>query len=425
MKFSKSGQRLLAAAAVSVGIALGITSCGQSNTVDYVYVTASKNNPGQIAVYDLDQESGALTQIPSSPYNSGGRNPVALVTSPNEKYLYVVNHDDNTIVEFAIGTDAKIYPQHTYNTPGSEPQALAINSTGTLLFVVDTFQPGYSVANPGPGALVVFPINSDGSLGTTITNTNVTPNVPFWPVENNPSSVNVTVPLSSSSTDYVYVVNTNTSTQLGTVSAFSFSTASGGGSLTPIGGSPCASNPAAGTNCFQAGVAPNASASDPTGRFFYVTDGATNQLIAYAITPGGVLIPVQNGPFRTDVFPDAVTIDPSGTYIYVANYNANDINGYQIDQSTGAPSSLATSTFATKTGPTCVMLEPALGRYLYTSNFLDSSITGYQMNPNTGILTGTVNNPYPTAGQPTCTAAITHGNHATQHVQPTSGNGAP
>ncbi len=413
MKFSKSGQRLLAAA-VSLGIAVGITSCGQSNTVDFLFVTASKNNPGQIAVYYVDQESGALTQIPSSPYSSGGRNPVAEVTSPNGKYLYVVNHDDNTIVDFAIGTDAKIYPQHTYNTPGTEPTALAINSTGTLLFVVDFYQPGFSDANPGPGALVVYPINSDGSLGSAVTNTSVSPNVPYWPVEDNPANVNVTVPLTSSTLDYVYVVNTNTKTQAGTVSAFSYSTASGGGALTPISGSP-----------FQAGVAPNASASDPTGRFYYVTDGATNQLIAYAITQNGVLVPLQNGPFKTDVFPDAVTIDPSGTYVYVANYNSNDISGYQIDPGTGAPSSLATNVFATKTGPTCVLIEPALGRYLYTSNFLDNSLTGYQMNPNTGVLTGTENNPYPTAGQPTCVAAITHGNHATQHVQPTSGNGAP
>ena len=245
-------------------------------------------------------------------------------------------------------------------------------------------------------------------------------------MENNPSSVNVTVPLTSATKDFVYVVNTNTAAQAGTISAFSYSTGSGGGALTPIAGSPCvAETPSVGNNCFQSGVAPNASASDPTGRFYYVTDGATNQLIAYGITQNGVLNPLQNGPFKTDVFPNAVTVDPSGTYIYVANFNSNDISAYQIDQGTGAPSSLSTGTFATKTGPTCVLIEPALGRFLYTTNFLDNSITGYQMNPNTGNLTGTENNPYPTAGQPTCTAAITHGNHAIQHVQPTSGNGAP
>ena len=413
MKFSKSGHALLAVAA-SIGIGLGIISCGASNTVDFLYVTASKNNPGQISVFKVDQLSGALTQIQDSPYSSGGRNPVAEVSSPNGKNLYVVNHDDNTIVDFAIGTDGKLYPQHTYNTPGTEPTAITINAAGTLLFVADNFQPGFSDANPGPGALVVYPINSDGSLGTNITNTTVTPNLPYWPVENNPSSVNVTALLTTSATtDFVYVVNTNTAAQAGTVSGFSYSTASGGGALTAIPGSP-----------FQAGVAPNASASDPTGRFYYVTDGATNQLIAYGIQTNGALIPVQNGPFKTDVFPDAVTVSATGNYIYVANYNSNDISAYAIDQGTGAPSSLATNAFATKTGPTCVLIEPALGRFLYTSNFLDSSITGYRADPNTGLLTGTENNPYPSAGQPTCTAAIAHGNHATEHVQATSGNGA-
>jgi 6-phosphogluconolactonase len=71
-----------------------------------------------------------------------------------------------------------------------------------------------------------------------------------------------------------------------------------------------------------------------------------------------------------------------------------------------------------------VLIEPAFGRFLYTSNFLDNSITGYKSDPNTGNLTGTENNPYPTVGQPTCVAAIAHGNHAGEHVQATSGNGA-
>ena len=169
----------------------------------------------------VEQGSGALTQIPDSPYSFPGRNPVALVTSPNGKYLYVVYHDDNTVVEYAIGTDGKLYPQHTYNTPGTEPTAITINSAGTLLFVVDTFQAGFTPANPGPGAVVVYPVNSDGSLGTNIANGNL----PYWPVQFNPSSVNVTALASrDSTTDFVYVVNTNTAAQAGTISAFSYST---------------------------------------------------------------------------------------------------------------------------------------------------------------------------------------------------------
>lgn len=409
MKFSKTGQALLAAA-VSIGIGLGITSCGQSNTIDYLYVTANKNNPGQISVYRVDQESGALTQIPDSPYPSGGRNPVAEVTSPNGANLYVVNHDDNTIVEFAIGTDAKLYPQHTYNTPGTEPNAIAINQAGTLLFVVDYYQATYSDANPGPGALVVYPINKDGSLGASIANGNL----PYWPIEFAPSTVNVTF-----NGSFVYVANANTNNptaanQRGTISAFSVGS---DGTLTPLYGSSSALP--------YAGVQPSASASDPTSRFLYVTDAASNELYAYTIGTNGILTPLINGPFATGVYPDGITINPSGTYIYVANYNDNNISAYAITPSTGAPSGLAGGTiYATKTGPTCIIVEPAFGRYLYTANFLDSSITGYKLNPNSGALTGTENSPYPSAGQPTCAAAVSHGNHPGEHVQATSGNGS-
>src|SRR6201999_2194252 len=110
MKFSKVG-RIALASVVSLGLGAGVIACGPSNTIDFLYVTSSKNNPGQINVYKVDSQAGTLFQITDSPYPSGGRNPVALVTSPNGKYLYVLNHDDSTVVQFAIGTDGKLYPQ--------------------------------------------------------------------------------------------------------------------------------------------------------------------------------------------------------------------------------------------------------------------------------------------------------------------------
>src|SRR5271170_45114 len=107
MKFSKFGRATLAAV-LSLGVAAAFTACGPNgynNTVDYVYVTNSKPNPGQINVYYADAQSGALTQIKDSPYITQYRNPVGLVTSPNFKNLYVIFHDDNVIVQFTIGTD--------------------------------------------------------------------------------------------------------------------------------------------------------------------------------------------------------------------------------------------------------------------------------------------------------------------------------
>ncbi len=166
MKFRQFGRRLLAAASVA-GISLGILSCGASNTIDFLYVTSNKVNPGQINVYEVDSESGEIFQIEDSPYPSGGRNPVYEVASPNGLALYVANHDDNTIVRFAIGTDGKLYPLQTITTPGTEPVALAMNAAGTALFVLDYYapvspgQPSYTDLNPGPGALIVYPVDPD------------------------------------------------------------------------------------------------------------------------------------------------------------------------------------------------------------------------------------------------------------------------
>ncbi len=115
-----------------------------------------------------------------------------------------------------------------------------------------------------------------------------------------------------------------------------------------------------------------------------MTDSRQNQLITYTILSTGVLDTTQNPPIKTDTLPMAITIDPRGSYIYVANYNSADITAYAIS-STGTPSAIAgASAYATGAGPSCVIVEPALGRFVYTANFIDNTVTGFQLNPNTG-----------------------------------------
>src|ERR1700728_2244928 len=295
MTLSNIGKWLLAATSTA-GIALAITSCGASNTVDVVYVTSNKLNPGQINAYYLDSETGNLRQLVDSPYPSGGRNPVYEVTSPNGLNLYVANHDDNTIVDFAIGSDGKLYPLQTVNTPGTEPVALAVNPAGTLLYVLDYYapaspgQPSYTDLNPGPGAVVVLPINAtNGTLGTALAvgATN------YFQVQCFPTNLTITPDGS-----YVYVTNTNavvvtTSPPVtgtvptlpagcpdsGTVSGFSVG-ANGVTPLTPVSGSPWSTG---------AGSEPTGITADPGNTAIYVTDAALNQLYTETIGSGGTL----------------------------------------------------------------------------------------------------------------------------------------
>jgi 6-phosphogluconolactonase (cycloisomerase 2 family) len=398
MKLSKAG-RIALASVVSLGLGFGAVACGPSNTIDFLYVTSSKQNPGQINVYKVDSEAGALIPIADSPYAIAGRNPVALVTSANGKYLYVINHDDSTVQEMAIGTDGKLYPQQTCglnNQAGvTYPTQLAINKAGTYLYIVNTYQPNYSTSIPGPGALVVYPLNSSGQIGATgaLCQPIANGTLGYYPLGTAPAAVNVLA-----SENYVYAVNE------GSASITAFSVGSNGG-LTQFA-------------TYQIGVAPNAIASDPTSKFLYVTDGAANQMIGYTIQSNGTLLAMQQ-PFKTDNLPDAVQVDPRGIYVYVANYNANDVSAYTIDRATGNATQIAGSTtYAVDTGPTCILIEPSEGRYVYTSNFLGNTVSGLFLNPATGALSAVQNTPFKATGQPTCTAAITHGNHSVEVVQP-------
>jgi 6-phosphogluconolactonase len=390
MKLSKLG-RITLASVVSLGLGFGAVACGPSNTIDFLYVTSSKNNPGQITVYKVDSDGGPLITL-GEPYSSGGANPVADVTSPNGKNLYVVNHDSNSVVEFAVSTDGAITQQQSCTTPGSSPTQLAINKAGTYLYVVETYQPGKT---SGPGALLVYPVNSSGQLGATGSLCTPIANGgnAFFPVGNNPVGVNVLA-----DNGYVYAVNENDAT----ISAF---TVASSGALTANG-------------VFPVGVAPNALASDPTNKFLYVTDGAANQLIGFLIQTNGTLVPMQT-PFKTDILPDSVQVDPRGIYVYVSNYNANDVSAYTIDRGTGNATQIAGSTtYSVDAGPTFILIEPATARFVYTSNFLGSTVSGLALNPATGALTGVQNSPFKAAAQPTCIAAVTHGNHAIEVIQP-------
>jgi 6-phosphogluconolactonase (cycloisomerase 2 family) len=418
MKFRKFG-RATTATILSLGGAAAITACGgpsgTNNTVDYVYVTNSKQSPGQINVYYADAQSGGLKQIPDSPYPSGGGNPVGLVTAPNFKNLYVINNGlgstDSNIVQFAIGTDAKLYPQHTYQPPQTltQPNAIAINSAGTLLFVTYTYLPGFSTANPGPGGLVVFPIGADGSLGTAVAN-----GVNSYFTLNTGTDVLSPTAINSAtqgSASFVYVTSKNQTTGLGSLTAFSVGS---DGSLTFV---PCSATTSvcdpSGNGAFSAGTSPSAIASTPLGRYVYVTDSARNRLLGYTVQASGQIVPLQTGPASTDVLPDSVTVDPSGQYVFVANYTGNNVTAYSIDASTSAsPGGLVPlKTYATGSGPTCVFVEPALGSYLYTTNFLDSTLSGYNLSSTTGDLTAIQNTPFLASGQPTCITATTHGKH--------------
>src|ERR1700694_605556 len=98
MKFKKFGKALLMSA-LSAGAVLGVTSCVQSYTVGFLYVTgnvtSSSNGNGIISGFKIDHNTGNLVNINGLPVASGGANPGRAVLLTGGRFLYVLNRGVN------------------------------------------------------------------------------------------------------------------------------------------------------------------------------------------------------------------------------------------------------------------------------------------------------------------------------------------
>ena len=409
MKFSKLVRTTKATAlatTVSAGLALGLSACSRDYVAAYVYATSSNgsNTTGAtISAYAVDYQTGILNQISGSPFSTTLQDPIASIASPSGKMLYTIGgYQDDKVESQSIGTDGKLYGGKTPNITGTYPTGGAIDSTSSYFYVTYQFQPNVSTnpSNPGPGGLTYFPINSDGSLGTPVD----------VPLGLDPVGVAVTVPVSSSNNAvFVYVVE-----QLAGSGAIVEFQRGANGALTPI--IDPTTNKAA---TIAAGVNPSAIISDPTGRFVYVTDKTSNQVIGYHLLPNGTLQSMTTSPFTTGLRPVAMTIDPRGKYLYTSNYNSNNVSGFAISAADGSLGGVVgTTAFGTATGPSCVTIDPAVGIYLYTSNYIDNSISGAQLTPENGTLKPIANTPFPTSTFPNCVTSVANGSHADSIVYP-------
>ncbi len=401
MKLSKVSQLILVST-IGLLLALCLSAC-EIVTIDYVFVAASSStgSGGAIYTFAADAESGALRNGPAA-VSSGGDSPVAMAVTSDYYNLYVANQGSDSVVHFAI-SDHGVLTQKDSVTTTTPPVALCANSAGTYLYVLT----GTTAATLTEYSL------SAGAIGSVVAQETLT--VPGYSADSIvPTAVGV---LHQGNAVYAAVYDESAYNPGGVTTSnanpgwvFGFAVGSGG-ALTPTGGSP-----------YQAGIKPSGLATDPTDRFAYVTDYASNELIGYSILSDGELDFLVNGPFKTGNEPSSLVIDPRGIFIYVANALDSTVSAYDIALQTGTPSAVVNPTssqaYGTDPQPLSITVEPSLGRFVYTANHLGNSVSGFRLNPNTGVLTATQATPYPTGSGPTAIVAVPHGNHAVQTVTP-------
>ena len=381
---------------------LGLTACGRDYTVGYVYVTTASGTSGLVNGYKVDYQQGYLTQLANSPLPSGGKNPVTIVASPDHLSVYIIHRDDSNVVHFLIGTDGKLYPQKTYNVLGSFPTDASIDAAGKFLYVTYTYQNTilpdgtqqqlYTPANPGPGGVTIFPINSDGTLGAPSTSA----------LGRNPVKISATDP-----NHFVYVIAQDSAT---TSNLFGFSQNPTTGALTPLPGVTINLGNVVSTG-FPSGSTPAGVIVDATGSHLYVTDQALNDVMGYSIGSNG--IPTLVASATTDAGPTGMTIDASGKYLFVAANGAGAVDGYTFGASGEPVRSTVSSSVQVGTGPTCLGMigapssgQPSHGIYLYTSNSLSNNVSGNQMDASTGRLFQVQRTPFSANALPSCLVTV-------------------
>lgn len=408
MMFNRLRQLMLVSA-IGLVVATLFSGC-QLVTIDYVFVATSESKigsnvsacpAGEIETYAVDSESGAIrTAAPS--ICSGGTTPTAIAISPGYQNLYVANQVDMNIVHFAVATNGVLTKKESVSLAAA-PVAMAVSPDGNTL---------YAISGTATATLSAYSLSS-GALGSVASQVSLT--IPGYGSDSVvPTGVTV---LANGNAVYVTAYDLSSYNPGGVTTStaspgwlFGFTTGSSG-ALTATPGSP-----------YSAGVKPSALVADPTNRFIYVTDFASNQLIGYGIYTGYTLNFLLDGPYKTGGEPSSIAIDPRGKFMYVSNSLDSSVTAYVIDLTKGTPStainSTGSATNSTDTQPVSVGVDPALGRYVYTANYLGNSVSGFRLDPTAGTLKQTQTTPYPTGVHPTALVLAPHGNHSTQTVTP-------
>jgi len=333
-----------------------------------VYVGGSND---QIAVYALDQQTGALT-VRGGPV-SAAPNPSFLAFAPDGKYLYSVNEADDipglgagAVSSFRI--DARTGGLTFINrvsSQGDGPAHVAVDHTGKYVFV----------ANYNGGSIAVLPVGADGTLGDAVDSAEHGGTAQSHEVVIDPSN------------QFLFVPNKG----LSNVSQYRFDATNGG--ITP------STSPAV---ALAAGAGSRHLAFHPRLPFAYLINELDDTVVTLSFDAAeGTLSPIQtlstlpqgvNGANNSGA---EIQVAPSGNFVYGSNRGHDSIVIYAVNATTGMLSLVGHQPTGGNT-PRSFNLEPS-GKFMLVANQGSNEVVTFRVDATSGSLTelGSVTVPSP------------------------------
>jgi 6-phosphogluconolactonase len=423
MKFRKFGKALLMSA-VSVGLVLGVTSCVQSFTVGFLFVTGTStagNGEGIISGFKIDHNTGNLVPIHGMPVATAGSFPGRAVLADGSRFVYVLNQgvdhdlggpctaatvtcDGANIAQFAVGGTGVLSFQENYFSQGMNPFRIIRDGQPSFIDVLVAVAPSSASSALALGAgvtscgdITAFKIDQATGRLTLLVNAQVTSStgnpLPYFPVPANPIDFDIT----GSS---LFTLSGTPATG-DVVFPYAFSGATGQltinqNSSQPIGAKQATAIVATSLAVYVLDNEPLTVQSDNGAGFPPAT--YLSQILPFTAGSGGALEAQTGGavPDDTSQFnPVFLIAESKGKWVYLANHGSttggtvaqSGVVGYQTDPSTHQLIPMAQGTVGMGSGPVCLLEDPS-NQYVYAANFNDSTVTGRRLDANSGVLQG-------------------------------------
>jgi 6-phosphogluconolactonase (cycloisomerase 2 family) len=306
-----------------------------------------------VAVFAINQSTGALTEIAGSPFDTGA-NPLAIAFDPTSRRMYaghllVQDTPEFNVRAYSVHPDTgalTVIGGSPFASPAF-PLSLDVDSSGRYLYVANTQSnqlTGYRISGSGSLSQLASSPSNVGASPTVVT------------------AEEGTAPLSLSS-KFVYVTD-----PAGSIRSFNI----------------------AADGTLNAGAVPSVPASAPLGvtldhqgRFAYVAAPGESAVRIYAVNAGtGTLTEIAGSPIVTGGNPQYVAIEPSGRYAYVSIPSTTSIVKYTVDAATGGLSSPVPKTV---TGAQDLVITPN-GRWLMATPASGRAVYSYSIDASNGEL---------------------------------------
>ncbi|HEV3092558.1 MAG TPA: beta-propeller fold lactonase family protein [Candidatus Cybelea sp.] len=252
-----------------------------------------------IFAYSIDARSGTLRLVPGSPF-AAGIGPTTVRFDRGGRYAYGANLNGKSITGYAVDPKSGALRPLSWSplALGRWPFELAMNPKRNLAYVVSEQD------------IETFALSDDGALQRVSTQ----------PVPRRGGSVF----LIDRRARWAYLSNQDPTT----IALYGIDPHTG------LLSAPTTPNAAAAADV-------RAAASDPLGRFLYLTgvpeSGNGPSVLGYRIDPEtGALRPLPASPYANAGLGNGITVTPDGAFLYVTNFASRSLTGSTIDRATGA-----------------------------------------------------------------------------------------